>query len=531
MQGSIYLGCLPGGLTSTLTVDMRKHPDIILLVLDTQRLDRLSCYGYGGDVTPHLDTFAGRATLFQRAVATAQWTVPTHASMFTGLYPSQHTMHQMESVLPTAVVTLAERLKQAGYFTAGYSHNPLVGAIPNGLERGFIDFKNYHSLAAGLLAFQFEQQRRAGNVSGRIRHAGRFLLAEVSGYSHRSALRNLSVIGEPLWRMFLKLRRQSKAALVTNSLREAAHLLLERPGLQPDQPVFVFINLMGVHVPYDPPSWAVRRFLPGRLGAQEARRLLQQANSWQADVCNWLNFSALSEGNVALLNAFYDAEVAEQDAKIGSFLDQLQKGGVIDQSMVIVTADHGDHLGDKQRLNHAFGVYNALVHVPLIIHDPQGELPQNGINKRFISTRRIYHTILTAAGIADADEAKLSLANQVDDDTVIAEGFPLMWAMERLERYRPGVVQASGYARLVRAVYSGDYKFIAGEHGHELYHLPNDALEAFDLSQKEPARVQALQKEMSLLAAQLQPVTHELVQQTIDDETILAQLRSLGYIE
>lgn len=513
---------------------MRKHPDIILLVLDTQRLDGLSCYGYKTEMTPNLDKFAGQATRFEQAITTAQWTVPAHASLFTGLYPSQHTLHQMDGVLPVEVATLAERLKQSGYFTAGYSHNPLVGAVPNGLQRGFLAFENYHSPEAGLLAFQFDKQKQFHSINARLRHRGRYLLAELSGHSHHSVLRHLSTFGEPFWRMLLTVRRQSKAALAATSLRNAARLLVERPGLQPEQPVFVFINLMGTHVPYDPPGWAIERFLPGKVGKREARRLLQQANRWQADVCNWLNMPALSQENMTLLQAFYDGEVVAQDVQIGIFLERLRKGGVIDQSLVIVTADHGDHLGDKQRLNHAFGVYNSLIQVPLIIHDAAGEMAKSVVEQGPVSTRRIYHTILAAAGIASADEARLSLANQAlaaDVEMVIAEGFPLLWAADRLEKYRPGEVHENGYDKLIRAVYMKDHKLIAGDNGCELYNLHHDPGEMFDLSQKEPELVKAMQEDLTCFTTRLEPIVNGDLRRDIEDEAILAQLRSLGYIE
>jgi arylsulfatase A-like enzyme len=103
------------------------RPDVLFIVLDTQRVDRLSCYGYDLPTTPNLDKFAATATRFETAIAPAQWTVPSHASMFTGLYPSEHTMVQSYSVMPENLTTLAERLRDGGYFTAGFCNNPLVG--------------------------------------------------------------------------------------------------------------------------------------------------------------------------------------------------------------------------------------------------------------------------------------------------------------------------------------------------------------------------------------------------------------------
>lgn len=125
---------------------MNSRPDIVLLVLDTHRFDRISCYGNRIETTPNLDIFASEATLFRHAMSSAQWTVPSHSSMFTGLYPSEHAMFHVSSVLPASLTTLAERLNSGGYFTAAYCNNPLVGIVNNGLRRGFHSFLNYGGL-------------------------------------------------------------------------------------------------------------------------------------------------------------------------------------------------------------------------------------------------------------------------------------------------------------------------------------------------------------------------------------------------
>lgn len=122
---------------------MKRQPDIVFLVLDTQRLDRLSCYGYPLETSPHLDAFAADATRFTNAFAAAQWTIPSHSSMFTGLYPTAHTTVQSSSRLPDSIPTLAERLRAGGYHTAAFCNNPLVGVVNNGLRRGFDSFLNY----------------------------------------------------------------------------------------------------------------------------------------------------------------------------------------------------------------------------------------------------------------------------------------------------------------------------------------------------------------------------------------------------
>ena len=121
---------------------MTSRPDIVLLVLDTQRVDRLSCYGCSPETSPYIDALAADATIFRHAASPASWTVPAHASMFTGHYPSLHHTVQSYSVLPKTLPTLAERLRDSGYFTAAFCNNPLVGVVNNGLRRGFLSFLN-----------------------------------------------------------------------------------------------------------------------------------------------------------------------------------------------------------------------------------------------------------------------------------------------------------------------------------------------------------------------------------------------------
>ena len=114
-----------------------------MIVLDTQRADRLGCYGNGNNLTPNIDRFAQEGILFEDGVSAAQWTIPSHASMFTGLYPTAHQLTQSNLTLSADTPHLAEILGAAGYQTAGFCNNPLVGVLDNGLKRGFDQFFNY----------------------------------------------------------------------------------------------------------------------------------------------------------------------------------------------------------------------------------------------------------------------------------------------------------------------------------------------------------------------------------------------------
>jgi arylsulfatase A-like enzyme len=318
------------------------RPDILFIVLDTQRVDRLSCYGYDLPTTPNLDKFAATATRFETAIAPAQWTVPSHASMFTGLYPSEHTMVQSYSVMPENLTTLAERLRDGGYFTAGFCNNPLVGVINNGLRRGFLSFLNY----SGLLT---SRPNQAGTSSGWIGRYRQWFKRQLSGvmtriqdaFARSDWLLSLSFtpLMVPLWQTALSFKGNT-----AKSLEDTARLLCDRPGIEPDQPVFAFVNLMGTHMPYHPPRRYIEQFAPHVLRDRDARNFLQRFNS---DVYGWLAplTGALDEPQKKTLDGMYDAEVAAQDAQLGRFLDQLRQAGRLDNTLVVICADHGEHLG------------------------------------------------------------------------------------------------------------------------------------------------------------------------------------------
>jgi arylsulfatase A-like enzyme len=385
------------------------RPDILFIVLDTQRVDRLSCYGYDLPTTPNLDKFAATATRFETAIAPAQWTVPSHASMFTGLYPSEHTMVQSYSAMPENLTTLAERLRDGGYFTAGFCNNPLVGVINNGLRRGFLSFLNY----SGLLT---SRPNQAGTCSGWIGRYRQWFKRQLSGvmtriqdaFARSDWLLSLSFtpLMVPLWQTALSFKGNT-----AKSLEDTARLLCDRPGIEPDQPVFAFVNLMGTHMPYHPPRRYIEQFAPHVLRDRDARNFLQRFNS---DVYGWLAplTGALDEPQKRTLDGMYDAEVAAQDAQLGRFFDQLRQAGRLDNTLVVICADHGEHLGEKQFMGHSLSIYNELIRVPLIVQDPTQQLPQGSVVEAVVSTRRLFHTVLSAAGLADEAEQQLSLLPQ-----------------------------------------------------------------------------------------------------------------------
>jgi len=506
-------------------------PDIVLLVLDTQRSDRLSCYGYAKETSPNLDAFAADATVFKSAVSAAQWTVPSHASMFTGLYPSAHQVLQSYSVLPNHITTLAERLSANGYYTAGFCNNPLVGVINNGLRRGFYSFLNY----SGLLTSRPNQAGSSPKLLDRYRQSFKRLLAgalnQVQDSFARSELLlafSFTPLMVPLWQTALSFKGNT-----AKSLDDAARLLIKRRGLNDNQPIFSFINLMGTHMPYHPPRSYIERFAPHVLRDKAAQHYLRRFNG---DIYGWLAplAGALDERQKMTLDGMYDAEVAHQDDQIGVFLQNLQENGVLDNTLVIVCSDHGEHLGEKHFIGHSISLYNELVQVPLIIHDPTGAFSVGEVREDVVSTRCLFHTVLTAAGLASEVEEPLSLANSADsrDRQVFAEAIPPQNVVNLLYKRQPELILSHACNQPRRAVWIGDHKLIeTGGDRLELYDIHKDPLERLNLADIFPENVEFLQERLQLFAADREAIATSERAPGYDDPELQRRLRDLGYLE
>lgn len=519
------------------------RPDIVLLVLDTQRADRLSCYGGPEQVSPHIDHLASDATRFSYAFSAAQWTIPSHASMFTGVYPSEHGTVQSFLTVPPDLPTLAERLSNGGYFTAAFCNNPLVGVINNGLRRGFASFLNY----SGLLTSR-PNQAGAGVRSGLLDRYRQWFknklvgaLSQVQDAFARSEMLlslSFSPLMVPLWQTALSFKGNTP-----KSLKNAAQLLIERRGVADDQPVFCFINVMGAHMPYRPPRRFVERFAPHVLHNRAAQHDLRHFNS---DIHGWYAplGGEIDQERKATLDGMYNAEVAAQDEQVGAFLQQLRERGRLDNTLLIVCSDHGDHLGEKQLVGHIFSTYNELVRVPLIIRPPGGSSTQsrNTTVEQFVSTRRIFHTVLQAAGLAAPDEEGLSLARHLsgntpdDPEMVFAEAIPSQQAVNMLRRRMPHLVSEYRCNENRSAVCHGRYKLIqVGDAYPELYDVMADPAEQQDLADIVPEQVEMMQDHLEQFASNATNARYTNLDPATaggyDDPQVRRRLRDLGYLE
>lgn len=535
--GAMLSACLITLESSDKTPMTEKQPNVLLIVLDTLRRDRLSTYGHERETSPNLTAFADDATRFNRAVAPAQWTVPAHASMFTGLYAGAHGLTEASYTLSGAHPTLAEILHTDGYRTVGFCNNPLVGLLDTGLTRGFEHFYNYAGASPErpVDAQRGPVRRAISRNFRRFAHRVQNEFAQ-SDWLFRVSLNPLLV---PLWTRYVNYKGHTE-----NSLHDALSLMQSHHAGGNEQPLFTFVNLMGAHLPYRPPQDYVDRVSPSLRKDKTAYQFVRHFN---ATAARWAAppDTPFADWEQRALLDFYDAEITYQDELLGRFLDGLKRNGILDDTLVIIAADHGESHGDHGFMGHSFVVYQELVHVPLVIRWPD-RFPAGKQVQTNVSTRRIFHTVLDAANITppideaspNADVKKLTLAASVNGrpdperGLAFSEAFPPQTFLNVMRHRSPQLIDTLRLRQIRRGVYMDDHKLATvGDDVEGLFHLPQDPYEVNSVANHHPDLTATLQDNLN-------EFTRQTVGQRVDmdvfgnvDAEVVEHLRALGYID
>jgi arylsulfatase A-like enzyme len=527
---------------------MPTNPDIIFIVLDTQRADRLGCYGYERPLTPNLDRFAAQGTLFERAVSPAQWTIPSHASFFSGLYPTAHQVTQSNHSLSPDAPHLAELLRDSGYQTVGFCNNPLVGILNNGFKRGFQTFYNYGGAIPSVPQHSSSLPWPLSRLSESYTQFLRRISYPIQNFFGRSDLAfrlSLNAWMTPLWSRLANFKGQNE-----RSVQDVMEFLRRREKQQPDKPLFLFVNLMETHLPFWPPGEYVDRVAPYFRQSREARNVMRR---WNREAFRWAAplSEPLSDLEQQVLSDMYDAEVAYQDAYLGQLLGMLNGRSRQRDTLTVIVSDHGDGLGEHGYFGHAFVAYEELVHVPLILHWP-GQLPAMRVETP-VSSRRVYHTILSAVGpIAEhpnldpAAVRGLSLQRTIygpdpEQGTAFAEVYPPLNFVRAIKQRSPELLDDFRCLSLRRAVVKPDtgrrpLKLITiDDEAAELFDLKQDPLEYDNMLERRPETAVQLANDIQRMTSQCQRRQEQLTTgRTIDldsDDQLRQRLRGLGYLD
>ena len=298
-----------------------KSPNVVLVILDTVRADALSAYGAPEAQTPNLERFAKNAVVFDGALAPSSWTLPSHASMFTGLPPNELNADWF-SPLKKRYPTLAEVMRDHGYATGGFVGNAAYCGRPTGLHRGFIHYEDFPLTV------------------GEVLHHSRIIARVVD-----------SSLGSSWFGIYDVVGRKGGKQVTEGFLNWTDH--------QRGRPFFAFLNYFDVHDPY----------LPDRL-VEEDRALTHQEkllmkNWWRTEPDD------IRQGDLRLARACYSSLIHEVDRHIGSLMAGLAEHDLLDNTIIVVTSDHGEHFGEHNLYRHGNSLYRPLVHVPFMVSWPQ----------------------------------------------------------------------------------------------------------------------------------------------------------------
>ncbi len=345
-------------------------PNVLLIVLDTVAAGHLSLYGYDRPTSPTLESLARCGIRFDRVQATSSWTLPSHASFFTGRWHHELSAGWL-TPLDATYPTLAEYLGSKGYATAGFVANTFYCGTDTGLGRGFATYQDYFfpQLSAIKPAALVDRP-----VEG-LRALHRFL-------RERASL----VFLADLIRLFDAGIR--KPAAVINE--EMLGWLSQRP--QAERPFFAFLNYFDVHYPYLPPPGGIHRFAVGPRNNSE----MDLIEHWRSMVK-----IKVSARETAFARDSYDDCIANLDEQLGRLVDVLERRGVLKSTWLIITSDHGESFGERPGLYvHGTSLYQSQLHVPLlIIPPPSGPPPTRAIVPELVSLRDLPATIVDLLGL------------------------------------------------------------------------------------------------------------------------------------
>ena len=345
-------------------------PNVLLIVLDTVRADHLSINGYSRPTSPNLQRLAGRGIRFDEARAPAPWTLASHASFFTGRWPHElgvKWMTPIEGNFPT----LAEYLGTQGYATAGFVSNAGYCSYDTGLNRGFTHFEDYVLERLGSL-------RTAGLLDVAVKTFGRLTLPLDHGGFHR--------VRAAVSDWFFPIERKSAEWIN----RDFLHWFARRR--EPGRPFFVFLNYLDTHTPYLLPPGARHRFGVNPISKTDYMEVLMDWSS--------LDKQRLSKGYLSLARDAYDNCVAYLDDQLGVLFDDLQRRGALDNTLVIITSDHGEGLGEHGLFMHGESLYRTEIRVPLLILMPT-HVPSGAVVPETVSLRDLPATIVDLIGLGN----------------------------------------------------------------------------------------------------------------------------------
>ena len=402
-------------------------PNVLLIVMDTVRSRNLGLHGYSRATSPQLERWSAAGVWFEQAFATSPWTLPSHASMFTGRFPHELSANWL-APLDGAYPTLAEFYRSKGYLTAGFVSNTGYCSAEFGLNRGFDHYDDY-SVSVGQMVSDASLGRYV-TTSRRLRRL----------------VGNHQILGR-------------------KSADETTAGFLEWLSGLSGRPFFAFLNYYDAHAPYIPPPPFDSRFGRNRIVESKpwARRKDVPADELRAMIDN------------------YDASIAYVDHHLGLILDALRERGLENNTLVVITSDHGEEFGEHGFFDHGNTLYLASVAVPLVMSYPAG-IPVATRVSAPISLRDLACTVAEVSHGAESGKFPGTPLSRVwrDASLTAPTDDAILCAVRAAPNVPPWLPVHRGD---MYALARGNWRYIRnGDGREELFDIEHDANELHDLS-------------------------------------------------
>ncbi len=478
----------------------KRPPDIFLIILDALRADAVSCYGHPRKTTPAIDALAAIGAAYPHCYSTASWTLPSTASILTGLHPTAHRADKQSYRLAVGSNTIPQLLRDT-HTTACIAANAWFADI-FGLTAHFDHtIKVWERIA--LPCEMIDIQHNLGDQTPS--HIGQSL-AELS----TRIVNNLN-----------KSRTEKCRDHGGHDILAAFdHLLTDTPS---HTPLFVTCNIMESHGPYTTPVRHWDTLLKNTTPA-DIEKAAYEFDNWH-DV--YFRRRTPDPPAVTLARNLYAAAAAAADDVIADILSLISSNGRFDDSLIIITSDHGEELLEHRQMFHGFSLYDNTIHVPLLIKPPLGR-------RLCPTTRTIQHTdllptICDAIDIAPPSDWQLpgtSLLSHNGDSRETPAFASMIADPAQIENFaaRYGPSPQLDMLRDHHAIISGGLKYISTG---QLFDLAADPGETVDLSQLRQDTARSLQ---SILDCHLQSAARQDSRETVEiDPAMMSRLQSLGY--
>jgi arylsulfatase A-like enzyme len=446
-------------------------PHLCLSVFDTVRGDHFSCVGYPWETTPRMDALAAEGLLCTRSYSAANYTPPGHISIFTGLYPSQHG-NNGKPYAPDDLTTLTEILAERGYFCVALYNNQLGGKIIN-LTQGF---------DVDLGIFKDSWVRPAWHrLKDRLVHKD-------------AGARTTFFISEKLY-----------------------HWVTSRGGH-----LFLYLNLLEPHAGYVGHEPWFSEFLgdvsPDEI--PELEELVSFVESVKEVVHDREIFDRFTPASYDYMRAAYDSEIAYVDHHFGNFTDQLAEAGLLDDTLLVMTADHAEFLGEYLTRGHPYLLLSHVLRIPLIIRYPA--LVEPAVIDEVVSNVDIFPTVLELMGYGDMVGGAVQGIDLLNDPTL-------------QDRYILG--EALDADQNCYTLFNGTHKLVFNDNDellekfpHELllFNMEDDPRETRDLYAEQPELGQEM---LEKLQARVEAIKRESQEEIEINEVTTSFLEALGYLE